>query len=228
MPERLTVLLIEDDPGVLRWTERLFADSGCHVVAAVSAIALGAPAQAATTLSAGWNEGCGKSTCFNEKGVFQQSFSAKDFGGPVTIGQLLLERGVLGALDGSTFQLSFALNGETLGTWGQYTMAGIGGDWLTFGGEGFTWNPDDGDLVLILALVPPPKPGAGRGFFASSSFQSDETSNSVEQFDGPGLDKDFFPDGNHTGLVVVKIGKPGPSAFLFWPERRRFLLARIC
>ncbi len=32
-------------------------------------------------------------------------------------------------------------------------------------------------------------------------------------FDGPGLDKDFFPDGNHTGLVVVNIGKPGPSAW---------------
>ncbi|MGY2121126.1 malonic semialdehyde reductase [Nocardia gipuzkoensis] len=32
-------------------------------------------------------------------------------------------------------------------------------------------------------------------------------------FDGPGLDKDFFPDGNHTGLVVVNIGKPGPDAW---------------
>jgi signal transduction histidine kinase/CheY-like chemotaxis protein len=37
--DNVFVLLIEDDPGVLRWTERLFADSGCHVVSAVSATA---------------------------------------------------------------------------------------------------------------------------------------------------------------------------------------------
>ncbi|MET9028717.1 malonic semialdehyde reductase [Nocardia sp. NPDC004168] len=32
-------------------------------------------------------------------------------------------------------------------------------------------------------------------------------------FDGAGLDEDFFPGGEYTGLVVVNIGKPGPNAW---------------
>lgn len=179
--------------------------------AAACALALAcAPAQAATTLSVGWSEGCAKTTCFNENGVFSQSFSAKDFTGPVTISQLLLERGVLGALDGSTFQLSFALNGETLGTWGQYTMAGIGGDWLTFGGENFVWNPEDGDLVLILSIVSAAKPGAGGGFFASSSFTNDDPLN-----DGP-LDQDLElnPPNDEGGRQTAPVPEPGAWALM--------------
>ena len=197
------------------------------VVAAATAIALGAPAQAATTLSAGWNAGCGKSTCFNEQGVFQQSFSAKDFGGPVTIGQLLLERGVLGALDGSTFQLSFALNGETLGTWGQYTMAGIGGDWLTFGGENFVWNPEDGDLVLILSIVPPPKPGAG-GFFARNALQNqpdDGPPGQIHELDNPGQDGGRqtapVPEPGAWALMITGFGLAGAT----FRQRRRLAAA---
>ncbi|MFQ6330042.1 malonic semialdehyde reductase [Nocardia sp. CWNU-33] len=32
-------------------------------------------------------------------------------------------------------------------------------------------------------------------------------------FDAAGVDKEFFPDGNHSSLVVVNIGKPGPNAW---------------
>lgn len=196
---------------------------------AVFTLALGASAHAATTLSASWNEGCGKASCFNDNGVFKQSFSAKDFTGPVTIGQLLLQRGVLGSLDGSTFQLSFALNGETLGTWGQYTMAGIGGDWLTFGGENFVWNPEDGDLELILAIVPPPKPGAG-GFFASSSFTNDEPLN-----DGPpGQLPDLDTPNEDGGRQTAPVPEPGAWALMItgfglagaaFRQRRRMVAA---
>ncbi|TAL28540.1 MAG: PEP-CTERM sorting domain-containing protein [Phenylobacterium sp.] len=132
--------------------------------AAMAAMTLGASqVQAATVLNVGWTTDCGKSTCFDENGQYRQTFSRGAFSGPVSISQLLMDRGVLGTLDGKTFRLSFQLNDEELGTWGQYNMGGIGGDQLWFGGEQFTWNPEDGDLVLVLQITPPPKPGAGGG-----------------------------------------------------------------
>lgn len=134
-------------------------------VATAAAMLLGASsAQAATVLNVDWNAGCGKSTCFNDKGSYTQTFSAGAFNGPVNVSQFLMDRGVLGSLDGKTFRISFQLNGEELGTWGQFNVGGIGGEELWFGGEEFVWNPEDGDLVLVLALVPPPKEGAGGGF----------------------------------------------------------------
>lgn len=133
-------------------------------VAAAAAMVLGvSSAQSATVLNVGWNSDCGKSTCFNENGVFTQTFGKGAFDGPVSISQLLMDRGVLGSLDGKSFRLSFQLNGEELGSWGTYNMGGIGGDELWFGGEQFVWNPEDGDLVLTLAIIPPPKEGAGGG-----------------------------------------------------------------
>ena len=129
-------------------------------------LALGAgPAHAAVALDVAWNNTCGKASCFDDKGLYKQTFSSDAFTGPVTVGQLLLDRGELGALDDQTFRISFQLNGEELGAWGKYNMAGIGGDELSFAGQSFVWNPDDGDLVLVLEIVPPPKAGAG-GLFA--------------------------------------------------------------
>lgn len=142
------------------------------LVALAAAAALAGPAAAVTTLDVSWNEGCGKSTCFNEAGVFTKTWTAADASGPMTIGQLLLDRGVLGDLDAKTFRLSFTLNGEELGTWGSFTMGGIAGDELLFNGKAFTWNPEDGDLVLVLALTPPPKAGAGGGFFSAANFDA--------------------------------------------------------
>ncbi len=72
-----------------------------------------------------------------------------------------MNRGVLGSLDGSTFRISFALNGQELGSWGQFNMTGVGGDELGFQGFEFTWNPEDGDLVLVLALAPNADGGGG-------------------------------------------------------------------
>jgi len=125
------------------------------------------PASAATVLDVDWNEGCGKTTCFNESGVFTQTWSAKGASGPLSIGQILLDRGILGSLDGATFRISFTLGGEEVGSWGSFTMAGIAGDELSFTGEGFTWNPEDGDLMLVLEIVKP-KAGVGGLGFASA------------------------------------------------------------
>ncbi len=164
------------DPGFHRVTTmRAFRTT---VSAAAFAATLGlwaAPVAAATVLNVNWSEGCGKATCFDDNGTYSKTFSASQFNGPVTIGQLLMQRGVLGALDGSTFRISFRLNGEELGTWGHWNMAGIGGDELNFAGENFTWNPEDGDLELILSIAPPPRQGAGGGYFASTLMEGGET-----------------------------------------------------
>jgi len=132
--------------------------------AAAAAMILGAQsAQAASVLNVDWNTGCGKATCFDDKGSYTQTFASSAFNGPVNVSQFLMDRGVLGSLDGKTFQISFQLNGEEIGTWGKFNVGGIGGDELWFSGESFIWNPEDGDLVLVLAIIPPPKVGAGGG-----------------------------------------------------------------
>ena len=117
----------------------------------------GPSAQAATVLSVDWNPSCGKATCFDDNGSYSQTFSSSAFSGPVNVSQFLMDRGILGSLDGKTFRISFQLNGEEIGTWGQFNMGGIGGDELLFGGDSFVWNPEDGDLVLLIAITPPPK-----------------------------------------------------------------------
>lgn len=147
------------------------------------AATLAASPAAAATVFAGTNDGCSKTTCFNESGVFKQTWSASGLTGPTTIGQLLLARGVLGALDSSTFRLSFTLNGREVGAWGSYLMAGIGGDELSFSGEAFVWNPEDGDLTLVLEIVQP-KPGSG--LFVAARSQPDDGNPQPDIFDeGP-------------------------------------------
>ena len=130
---------------------------------AAAMVFAGPSAQAATVLSVDWNASCGKATCFDDNGSYSQTFSSSAFSGPVNVSQFLMDRGILGSLDGKTFRISFQLNGEEIGTWGQFNMGGIGGDELLFGGDSFVWNPEDGDLVLLLAITPPPKEGAGGG-----------------------------------------------------------------
>lgn len=174
---------------------------------AVAAVSLGASqAQAATVLNAGWTTDCGKSTCFDENGQYKQTYSAGAFSGPVSISQLLMDRGVLGTLDGKTFRLSFQLNGEEVGTWGQYNMGGIGGDQLWFGGEQFTWNPEDGDLVLVLQITPPPKPGAGGGFGAFAL--AEDLDGESSPFDGGEEGGGGQPGGREPVAAV-----PEPSAW---------------
>src|SRR3954452_17040369 len=72
--------------------------------AAGAAMLAATPASAATVLNVDWNSDCGKSTCFNDKGVFTQTWSSAGAHGPTTIGQFLMDRGVLGALDDKTFR----------------------------------------------------------------------------------------------------------------------------
>ena len=127
------------------------------LLAAAATLALGAGerASAATVLSAGWESGCGASTCFDSHGTYAITFSAAAFKGPVDISKLLLSRSILGSLDNHFFSLSFQLNGKQVGTWGDWNMSSVAGDELSFTGSDLIWNPADGDLVLVMDLVAP-------------------------------------------------------------------------
>jgi len=117
----------------------------------------------AATLVVAPDSACGKASCFGDGGVYTRTWSAKDVVGPVSISNLLLDRAVLGALGGETFRISFSLNGEELGAWGHFSPDGLGGEVLSFSGQDVVWNPEDGDLVLTLALDIAPKDGGGLG-----------------------------------------------------------------
>lgn len=174
-------------------------------MAAAAVAAVAAPASAATIINASWGDGCSKSTCFNEKGVYTHSWSGGS--GPVSVGQLALDRSILGAFSGKMFRLSFQIGGEEVGSWGKFLMAGIGGDTLTFGGQAFTWNPEDGDLVLVLELVPPPKPGATAGFAAfAPSDSSDGETPGFRLTDGPTTNQE-------TGGPGQQAAVPEPAAW---------------
>ena len=184
-------------------------------VLALSALALAAvlsasPAAAATVLDVSKNEGCGKASCFNDQGVFTQTWSAKDAAGPMTIGKLLLDRGVLGNLDGSTFRISFTLNGAEVGSWGNYMMAGIAGGELTFSGQAFTWNPEDGDLSLVLQ-IDMPKQGARGGDGSFASFNPDYNYGGVE-FEGiAGSVISAAPEPTAWALMITGFGLAGST-----------------
>jgi hypothetical protein len=163
-------------------------------------LAMVAPARAATTLNANWNTACGKSTCFDHHGVFSQTYSASDFSGPVTVDHLLMQRGVLGALDSHMFTISFMLNGQEVGTWGNFIMGGIGGDELTFTGLDFTWNPGDGDLELVLTLTPP-LGDTGENDFRGRLSSPPEGDPDPGFNPGPGSDPGSNPDVGSSGGV---------------------------
>jgi hypothetical protein len=174
-------------------------------IAAATLSAMAAPAGAAT-VSAGWTDGCGATNCFSQ-GTFTYNWSSANVSGPVTVSQLALARSILGDLDGETFRLSFQLNGQEIGTWGSYTMGGIAGDELNFWGENFTWNPEDGDLTLVLEIYVPDATGGG-GFF--SAFNSEPGPNGGPNQGGPGGGPNL-PQGGDDGQQPAD-SSPGPSA----------------
>ena len=62
------------------------------------------------------------------------------------------------------------ISAQVAGSLGSFTIAGLVGDTLTLSGQGFTWNPEAGDLTVRLTLadwVPPGQsnasPGGGGG-----------------------------------------------------------------
>lgn len=209
-------------------------------LAASFALGAAAPAGAATMLDVNWNSGCGKSNCFNDKGQFSQTWTSAGATGPMTISQFLLDRGILGDLDGKTFTISFTIGGKDVGSWGHFNMGAIAGDELTFSGQDFVWNPEDGDLVLTLQIDKPAVGGAGGGggnFFSSPSedtandppksnpppptgtFPSDETDGSFGGTELP-INPGAVPEPAAWALMISGFGFAGAAL-----RRRRALAA---
>ena len=102
---------------------------------------------------------------------------------------------------------------KELGSWGSYNMAGIGGDELNFDGLDFIWNPEDGDLVLTLEIVPPPKAGGG-GFFSRASEDGPPGANSGSEVFFPPQNGDEGGDSPRGDLPVdARGGVPEPATW---------------
>ena len=183
--------------------------SGAVALASLAALAAPSAAGAAVILSAPDNGGCGKAGCLTS-GRYEQTFSALSFAGPVTIAGLRLDRGILGELAGRTFKLSFALaDGTAVGSWGSWTMGGLGGDSWTIDGSDFDWDLALGDLVLRLELVRFDGGGVGGGFGGGFRAAPNEGGPNGGPNGGGGGDAPFFPN----SPVVDAISAPEPSTW---------------
>lgn len=135
--------------------------------ASVAALAVSAPAaQAATTLTVGPSTACAASGCFGDANrTFKQTISGAT--GPVT--SLSLFRGIVGDMQNYAVRISFeTADGTQVGSWGAFTLAMLGGEFVTLGGESFTWDAATmGDLVVKLDLL---RPGKSVGGFGGGGF----------------------------------------------------------
>jgi hypothetical protein len=138
-----------------------------YALATAAVLALAAPsARAASFLQAGPNALCGAGGCFAVGNSFRQTWSAADRSGQLSIGSLMLDRGIIGTNQDMLFKVSFRLaDGTKVGDWGSFMIAGLSGEVVRLGGQAFNWDTSQGDLILQLDLVVPDK-GGGGGFFA--------------------------------------------------------------
>lgn len=200
-------------------------------VAALAALAIAASspgAKAASLLSGTWQSSCGD-TCFDSHGAYSVTFSASQFSGPVNISSLGFDRAILGTMSGQFFNVSFQLGGHTLGSWGNWNMGGVAGDELFVSGQSLTWNPADGDLVLVFQLVNAngdkwgTESGGGGGSFSfADSPDGGGTTGGVITLDGPNgslftNDSQPLPPSDGGGDVVGDVAPgvvPEPSAWV--------------
>lgn len=121
------------------------------------------PAQAATFLTVGPNNGCDASGCFSDsRRTFTQTFSAAERAGtPISITSLALFRGVVGAMENHAVKVTFQLADGSEVSWGKFTIAVLAGEVVSLGGPAVTWDSSLGDLTVKLELIIPGKGGAG-------------------------------------------------------------------
>ncbi|MDZ4373700.1 MAG: hypothetical protein U1C74_20080, partial [Phenylobacterium sp.] len=122
--------------------------------------AVASSAQGATYLSVGPDSLCSAGGCLSEaRRSFTQSFSAGQ--GVTGISALSLDRSVLGDMQHHAVRVSFELADGTTVDWGKFTVAVLGGNVVTLGGQAFAWNSAMGDLKVRLDLILPEKGGFG-------------------------------------------------------------------
>lgn len=183
----------------------------------LAALTVAAPtAQAATMLTVGPSTTCAASGCFGETTrTYKQTFSAAS--GPVDISSLSLFRGIVGDMQNHAVRISFeTADGRKIGSWGAYTLAMLGGEFVTLAGESFTWDAATmGDLVLKLDLLKPEKGGGfgGGGFgggmsaFAPGAAVSDDARFGPPRINVPG------PEQQAVDLDVAVSAAPEPGAW---------------
>lgn len=162
------------------------------ITAAAAMAGASTSAQAATVLTLDAASLCGKGGCFTEKTTFQRSFS-----GPMSISGLAIDKAMLGDLGKYAVKITFTTkDGAVVGNWGAYTLAVLGGDVVTIGGQPLDWDGAGGELVLNLEVLVPKRGGLGGGGFAGAP-----------SFGGGG----GFGAGGITGGGIVLGGAPIPT-----------------
>ncbi|WP_293903924.1 PEPxxWA-CTERM sorting domain-containing protein [Phenylobacterium sp.] len=192
-------------------------------IALAAAVVTAAPAaQAATYLAAGLSGLCSASGCFaGQQTTYRQVFSSGRFSGALDIANLALDRSILGASQDRLFKVSFQLaDGTTVGDWGSFMIAGLGGQVVTLGGKAFTWDTSKGDLVMTLALVVPQTGGGGFGGdgFGGGGQPAAFGDDAVAMIGGlgarPGVDPYRHLDADEiTGLMTGVTLVPEPAAW---------------
>ncbi|MCW5760458.1 MAG: hypothetical protein KIS90_11890, partial [Phenylobacterium sp.] len=120
--------------------------------AAACAISAGSAAEAATVLRVNPSSLCATTGCFSDtQRTYQRTWSAADFQGGASIGALALDRSLLGTLQDYAVRVSFRnAAGDTVGSWGAFTVAVLSGDVVVLGGKSFDWDDSMGALTLNL------------------------------------------------------------------------------
>lgn len=139
------------------------------LTAATGLAAAATSANAATVLNLSNASLCAPSGCFGDtKRTFTHTFSASALAGSdgvFNVSGLRLSKGLFGDMANYGVRITFqTADGTVVGNWGAFTLAVLGGDVVTVGGQAFDWSAAQGDLVLKLDLLVPDKGGAGGGF----------------------------------------------------------------
>jgi hypothetical protein len=138
--------------------------------AAATVVAGASAANAATVLSVNASSLCASTGCFTDTlRTYKQTWSAGQLGGGAVISALALDRSILGSMQDYAVRISFQDSaGNTVTSWGAFTLAVLSGQVVTLGGESIAWDASMGDLTLKLDLLIPDKGGVGGGggFFA--------------------------------------------------------------
>ncbi|MBL8552792.1 MAG: PEP-CTERM sorting domain-containing protein [Phenylobacterium sp.] len=155
--------------------------------AAACAICAGPAAEAATVLSVNPSSLCATTGCFSEtQRVYQRTWSAGDFQGGASIAALALDRNLLGTMQDYAVRVSFQnAAGDTIGSWGAFTVAVLSGQVVVLGGKSFDWDDSMGALTLNLELLIPEK-GGGGGFFAGGGSGGGSLSGDLGAWAGSG------------------------------------------
>jgi len=194
-----------------------FSFRALSLAAAVSVVPVAT--EAAVFLHMGSGADCRGQSCFAASRHYERSWSAGLLQAPTLVNSITLNRSLLGRLQDNMFTVNFySADGALVGSLGSFIIAGLVGDELTLSGQGFTWDPSQGDLTVRLTLAdwaPPGHSNAGGGggggfvpFFRSpASAPPPPQEETAPFFAAP---PDAGPDGGPAAGVQPLVSPPPP------------------